>query len=386
MNRRRIQSRGFTLIELLVVIAIIAVLIGLLLPAVQKVREAAAAASCRNNLHQLAIAAHNYHDTYGCFMPGNGIPPGITFPSTHPNFTGMWMDPHFSGPPCNSTSHCLPWGTFGWAAYLLPYVEGDNVYRLINFNFPAYTPDFEEYNADPRTGSALTNMGVAAGTPGSVSKGGLGYGDLVNKVPAMSMPKVFVCPSARRATPGNENSQKDYGINGGTQGGGCCNERNTVPRDGMAWLGSKVRMTEVSDGTSNTFLFLELTNYAMHGRSDGGYSTTKGPNNPPLQLPTSPDYAAIPEGSNPFFFVTEAGQGYVMCSNSGVPPWNGGASGVLPPNYEYDNDRGAEGDHTGGLFAALADGHVVFVSNSVNTTVWYSTFTRNGGEVVQPDF
>src|SRR5205807_7733819 len=77
---------GFTLIELLVVIAIIAILIGLLVPAVQKVRSAAAAASCRNNLHQLAIAAHNYHDTYKTFMPGNGIPPG----QTPPTFTGQW--------------------------------------------------------------------------------------------------------------------------------------------------------------------------------------------------------------------------------------------------------------------------------------------------------
>jgi hypothetical protein len=115
----------------------------------------------------------------------------------------------------------------------------------------------------------------------------------------------------------------------------------------------------------------------MHGRSDGGYATTTGPNNPPIITSTG---TPIPEGSNPFFFVTEPGQGYVMAST------NGKLDHVLPPNYEYDNDRGAESDHQGGLFAALGDGHVVWVSNSVNTTVWYSTFTRNGGEVVQPDF
>jgi prepilin-type N-terminal cleavage/methylation domain-containing protein len=366
------KRRGFTLIELLVVIAIIAILIGLLLPAVQKVREAAARISCNNNLHQLAIAAHNYHDVYGHFMSSNSIPPTSTLGGfTGPNlFTGIWQDPRFAH---------LPWGSHGWAAYLLPFVEGDNVYKLINFNYPAYTPDFEEYNADPRSKSAVYNSGVLTGPAGSPPTG-LGYGDLVNKAAAMSMPKVFVCPSARRATPGNETYMKDYGINGGTQSGGCCNERNNTSRDGMAWLGSAVRLTDVPDGTSNTFLFIELTNYAMHGRQDGGYATTEGPNKPPSLVPAKSPWTAIPRGSNPFFFVNEAGQGIVMASN------NGSLSGVLPPNYEFDNDRGAESDHQGGVFVAFGDGHVAWVPDSVNTTVWYNCFTRNGGEPTQPDF
>ena len=338
--RPQVPRRAFTLIELLVVIAIIAILIGLLLPAVQKVREAAARISCNNNLKQLALAAHNYHDVNKHFMPGNALPPGFTAPP----FTGIWSDPRFKG---------LPWGTFSWSAFILPYVEGDNLYRQINFNYPAYTPDFEEYGADPRTPhTGLYNAGVAAPNAGTN-----GYGDLVNQFAATNMPSVFVCPSSRRGRPGNETWQKDYGINGGIQSHGCCAERSlTNSAEGMAWLGSRVKMTEISDGTSNTFLFLELANFAYHGRIDMNF------------------------GSNPFLFVSEAGQGYVTGST------NGTVAGEWFPDDETSNHRGPESDHQGGVFAAMADGHVTWVPNNVNPVTYLAAYTRNGGEVPGSDF
>src|SRR5262249_34543152 len=105
--------RGVTLLELLVVIAIIAVLIGLLLPAVQKVREAANRMKCANNLKQLGLALHHHHDTHGTFPPAyvNKGPYGTTgFSFTH-----------------------------GWAAFVLPFVEQESLYKLYRWDFPVYT-------------------------------------------------------------------------------------------------------------------------------------------------------------------------------------------------------------------------------------------------------
>jgi prepilin-type N-terminal cleavage/methylation domain-containing protein/prepilin-type processing-associated H-X9-DG protein len=339
MQARMRAREGFTLIELLVVIAIIAILIALLVPAVQKVRAAVARTNCQNNLKQLTLAALNYHDVHKRFMPSNVIPPTSKLGGYSPpnNWTGMWSD--------TRGSNNLPWGTHSWAALILPYIEQDNLYKQINFDYPAYTPEFGEQHKNPRGGGHLTNLGAAAGAPGAD-----GFGDLVNKPAALAMPSTFVCPAARRASSDMLLTQKDYGINGGTQAGGCCVERNNTVRDGMAWLGSKVRIADVLDGTSNTFLFLELTNAANHAEIDELY------------------------GSNPFNFVTEAGQGIVMGST------NGKLTGVLPPNTDVYNERGAQSDHQGGVMVAMVDGHVMWVSNDINTTAWFNAFTRDGGE------
>src|SRR5438094_479446 len=104
---RLVNRRGFTLVELLVVIAVIGTLIGLLLPAVQKTREAASRLKCKNNLRQIGLALHNYHDRAGVFPPGYASLVGPNGPADD------------RGP------------GWGWAAFILPELEQDNLYKQI---------------------------------------------------------------------------------------------------------------------------------------------------------------------------------------------------------------------------------------------------------------
>jgi prepilin-type N-terminal cleavage/methylation domain-containing protein len=115
MKKQRSRQRGFTLIELLVVIAIIAILIALLLPAVQQTREAARKTQCRDHLKQIGLALHNYHDSHRV------LPPGYLY--------RVALDT----PPANGAG-------FGWAAMILPYVDQANLYSQMNWNVPIYDP------------------------------------------------------------------------------------------------------------------------------------------------------------------------------------------------------------------------------------------------------
>ncbi|HLW67999.1 MAG TPA: DUF1559 domain-containing protein [Gemmataceae bacterium] len=242
----RMRRPAFTLVELLVVIAIIAVLIGLLLPAVQQVREAAHRAKCQNNLHQLALAVHNYHDTNGT------------------------MPPYFGVYPHNSSNSPF-YG--GWFVYLLPYVEQDNVYKLMyndymqsGANQTTGTPGViigydTETIVVPPTPPSSYNGYVYGGTPGytttvqipiySVQPTSTAHGIWLDGV-HQTRYKVLECPSDPSITPtglvyGNYWGGSSYSANWNAWGDGK-NSYNTEPQ----------RFSQLTDGTSQIILFGEV--------------------------------------------------------------------------------------------------------------------------------
>jgi prepilin-type N-terminal cleavage/methylation domain-containing protein len=162
---RSSRRTGFTLIELLVVIAIIAVLIGLLLPAVQKVREAANRMSCQNNLKQIVVASHNYHDSYQTLPPGT-----LGEPTYTAAYSGLWQ-------------------YVGVLTYLLPYIEQDNVYKQIK-------PTATQQAATPPVVSLFDQQFVpAAGVGGWWTDGGGNLANSINAALSQTRIKNFVCPS-----------------------------------------------------------------------------------------------------------------------------------------------------------------------------------------------
>jgi len=300
---------GFTLIELLVVIAIIAILVALLLPAVQQAREAARRTQCRNNMHNLALAIHNYHDVFQQIVPGSMGPM-----NSFGNFPVGWRDPSYGAG--------LPWGHFGWPVPLLPYLEQASLHARIDTSRPAWCRTIKEF-------------GIERGPAG----------DTANQFAATSMPKVFVCPSADRTQP--ETEFKDYAINGGS--GECCPDRNNTSR-GVAHVNSSIRLDDIKDGTSSTFLLLEFVHWANHS------------------------YIHERDGANPFFFVHHTSEGYVTCCEH-----NGTLS---PPNANIFNDRGSNSAHEGGVFVALCDGSVRFITENIDFAVYRGLFTVRGTEVI----
>jgi prepilin-type N-terminal cleavage/methylation domain-containing protein/prepilin-type processing-associated H-X9-DG protein len=301
------RRRGFTLIELLVVIAIIAVLVGLLLPAVQKIRGAAARMQCKNNLKQIGLAFHNHHAAHGYFPPG--------FTSRAATVDGPSLGPGW-----------------GWAAHLLPYLEQENLYRQIDL-----TRDI----ADPaNAGARLTSLRILL-------------------CPADNPRPTFTVLDGAGAPICDVAFANYVGVAGVYEVTGYPDTSNGSP--GVLLRNSKIRVTDILDGSSNT-LFV------------GERSSRRSPQTTWVGAVTR---ASVPP-VNPGY--DSEGPGVLMLTNSGTV-----ADGRVP-NNALDHVEDANSNHTQGVNFLFGDGSVRSIQNTISPIVWVAITTRSGGEPVSLDF
>ncbi|VTU02669.1 Uncharacterized protein OS=Pirellula staleyi (strain ATCC 27377 / DSM 6068 / ICPB 4128) GN=Psta_0603 PE=4 SV=1: N_methyl_2: SBP_bac_10 [Gemmataceae bacterium] len=317
--------RGFTLIELLVVIAIIAVLIGLLLPAVQKVREAAARAQCQNNLKQLGLALHNYHD------PNGGLPSNIR-------------------PDATSTVRVR------WATYLLPYMEQGPLFSQVSLttNWHAQPTVFgtrlKGFECPSAPNGTIIDGAPDTATPWSPIVANGDYSGFYGVDPALTS---LVSP----AMPGSGNAS-----------------------NGAISKTTKLNFNAFTDGLSNTLHLTESAgrpNIYRNGKLVVTASASSRINGGGWCRPASELF--ILRGSD--------ASGTTFPGTSAINVTNGEDLGATYPHPYYNTDGTGHiyGFHTGGVNALFCDGSVRFLRQNTDIRALISVVTRNGGETLSAE-
>ncbi|HID24130.1 MAG TPA: DUF1559 domain-containing protein [Planctomycetaceae bacterium] len=338
--------RGFTLIELLVVIAIIAILIALLLPAVQQAREAARRTQCRNNLKQIGIAMHNYHDTYGMFAK--------------PAILGLKLA---NGLDVTTVST--------WSVALLPMMDQGPLYDQYSGAANPLNP--YDANNRPITETVIPGF-LCPSTPG-------GNGVVEYTIPAGTPLGSGFPPTARDLV--FRGGRVDYEAMSGVRGdfaslaynsnpGGTRHGYSTwglVAVDGFPYAdgGRDSRIRSITDGTSNTLQIIELSARNELWRVGARVSSSD------LEAQTQ---ALVGGGgwADPFKELWVEGRLY-----DGTPGPDGGPCAINCSNYR---GAGLYSFHAGGAFSLFCDGSVRFLNQSLSQSVLAALITRQKGETV----
>lgn len=312
------SGQGFTLIELLVVIAIIAILVALLLPAVQQAREAARRTQCRNNLKQLGLALHNYHDTVSKFPPGS-----ISYT--------------FTGPPVDEPRRNF----MSPLTMILPYIDQASIYNNLNFNLSYADPANAPYAAHIITGFFCPSYGDERFC------NEFGYQANASGTNYSSTRKALTCYLG----------VSGYATSGGAVGLSSPNSL-AESRRGVFSPNSSISIRDIKDGTSNTFIYGE---YRPSIFRDMGWTTCYN------------------ERFSPWIRgLTLSGCGSVKTAYYGpnqIPPKSDSQNNditIVPFSSQ----------HPGGVHMLFADGHVSFISDFVDIQSWRQSASINGNETV----